>query len=98
MTKFTDPKALQILNEEQAANEAFFAEMDAKIKKAQDNTPDEQIWTTPNQRRLIAAAPELLTTLEILLDALSRNGGSDSVAVMTAKMNARAAIAKAKGE
>ena len=31
---FTDPKALQILKEEQAANDAFFAEMDAKILEA----------------------------------------------------------------
>lgn len=64
MTKFTDPKALQILKQEQAANDAFFVEMDAKIKAAQDNTVDEQIWTTPNQRRLIAAAPELLEALK----------------------------------
>ncbi len=33
---FTDPKALQILKDEQAANDAFFAAMDAKIAKAQD--------------------------------------------------------------
>ena len=37
MTNFTNQKAIQILKEEQAANDAFFAEMDAKIAKAQDN-------------------------------------------------------------
>ena len=33
MNKFTNPKALQILKEEQVKNEAFFKMMDAKIKK-----------------------------------------------------------------
>ena len=73
MTKFTDPKALQILKEEQALNDNFFAEMDAKIETAQDNTVDEQIWTTPNQRRLIAAAPELLEALKNAIARMEEN-------------------------
>jgi len=44
-----------------------------------------------------AEASKLFQSLKTLLDALSRNGGSDSVAVTVAKKNAREAIAKAQG-
>lgn len=37
-----------------------------KKRKKYDNVMDEQIWTTPNQRKLIAAAPELLEALKSL--------------------------------
>ena len=93
-TMFTDPKALQILKEEEAKMDAFFTAMDAKIKNAQDNTIDEQIWTTPNQRRLIAAAPELLEALKWALDVMEINKVGEGCGTQKA---ARAAIAKAEG-
>lgn len=47
----------------------------------------------PDIRALLEERAELLTSLQILMDALSR--GSDTVAVTVAKKNARSAIAKA---
>lgn len=72
-TRRTIASVEQILKEEQAKNDAFFSEMDAKMKTAQDNTIDEQIWTTPNQRRLIAAAPELLEVLKAAVARMEEN-------------------------
>lgn len=72
----------------------FFAEMDAKIAKGKKEQAEIEA-----DARLIAAAPELLKSIQILLDALSRNTGEgDTIAVQVAKKNARAAIAKANGE
>lgn len=96
MTNFTNQKAIQILKEEQAKNDAFFAEMDAKIKAAQDNTVDEQIWTTPNQRRLIAAAPELLNNLKAAEIALT-DFFQEGYPVGTLLAEIRTTILKAEG-
>lgn len=48
--------------------------------------------------RLIAAAPELLAALEVITACVDRNGGSVRTITPEAIIQARAAIAKARGE
>jgi len=71
-----------------------------------DNTMDEQIWTTPNQRKLIAAAPALLAALEAADKAMTaanviiqhnRPDGQIASDLLKAIDTARAAIEKAQG-
>lgn len=57
------------------------------------NEKREQIWTTETQRKLIAAAPELLEALKWALDVMEINKVGIGCGTQKA---ARAAIAKAE--
>lgn len=106
MTKFTNPKALQILKDEQAANDTFFAEMDAKIASAH---ADVEIATLKASRdELLEALKNITERAEAVSEGITvdkRNPGvsqATHVAHMASHLaqhakKARAAIAKAEG-